>query len=190
MLMTPMTPKVMASPIAASSSTEPSDRPYQAFCTIDHIARLLWIEAIALVAARATLGGTSLPQAGQQRHRFLVALRLDDGDGFELFDLGRVRLVEQDRRAGLGEGRLGGLVGFLGQRAVDDGKRALLMALEHRLRGRDPLGGIGRQQRQAAERGFHGAAQAVVEADGGRAVRQLVDGGAGGGIDDLAVGCR
>ena len=62
------------------------------------------------------------------------------------------------------------------------------MALEHRLRGRDPLGGIGRQQRQAAERGLHGAAQAVVEADGGRAIRQLVDGGAGGGIDDLAVG--
>ena len=33
MLMTPMTPNVMASPIAASSSTEPSDRPYQMFWT-------------------------------------------------------------------------------------------------------------------------------------------------------------
>ena len=61
MLMTPITPKVMASPIAASSSTEPSDRPYQAFCTIDHIARLLWIEAIAPAAACATSGGWSLP---------------------------------------------------------------------------------------------------------------------------------
>ena len=71
-----------------------------------------------------------------------------------------------------------------------DGKRALLVALEHRLRGRDALGGIGRQQRQAAERGLHGAAQAVVEADGGGTVGQLVDGGAGGGIDDLAVGAR
>ena len=70
------------------------------------------------------------------------------------------------------------------------GKRALVVALEHRLRGRDALGGIGRQQRQAAERGLHGAAQAVVEADGGRAVRQLVDRGAGRGIDDLAVGSR
>jgi hypothetical protein len=117
------------------------------------------------------LGGTSLPRPGQQRHRFLVALRLDDGDGFQLFDLGRVRLVEQDRRAGLGEGRLGSLVGFLGERAVDDGKRALLMALEHRLRGRDALGGIGRRQRQAAERRLHGAAQAVVEADGSAAIR-------------------
>ena len=40
MLMTPITPKVMARPIAASSRTEPSDSPYQAFCTIDHSARL------------------------------------------------------------------------------------------------------------------------------------------------------
>ena len=31
MLMTPMTPKVMARPIAASSSTEPSEMPYQMF---------------------------------------------------------------------------------------------------------------------------------------------------------------
>ena len=38
MLMTPITPKVMASPIAASSSTEPSDSPYQAFCTVAQTA--------------------------------------------------------------------------------------------------------------------------------------------------------
>ena len=52
-LMTPMTPKVMASPMAASSRTEPSDRPYQAFCTVDQSARLLWIADVALAAARA-----------------------------------------------------------------------------------------------------------------------------------------
>ena len=33
MLMMPITPKVMARPMAASSRTEPSDSPYQAFCT-------------------------------------------------------------------------------------------------------------------------------------------------------------
>ena len=38
MLMTPMTPKVMARPMAASSSTEPSESPYQAFCTVFHSA--------------------------------------------------------------------------------------------------------------------------------------------------------
>src|SRR5262245_49364093 len=62
MLITPITPKVMASPMAASSSTEPSERPYQAFCTIDHIARLLWIEEIAPVTAFATSGGWSAPR--------------------------------------------------------------------------------------------------------------------------------
>ena len=59
MLMTPITPKVMARPMAASSSTEPSDSPYQAFCTIDHSARLLWMADVALAAARAIAGGWS-----------------------------------------------------------------------------------------------------------------------------------
>ena len=43
MLMTPITPKVMARPIAASSNTEPSDSPYQAFCTVFQIAKVRWI---------------------------------------------------------------------------------------------------------------------------------------------------
>ena len=38
--MTPITPKVMASPIAASSSTEPSESPYHAFCTVAQTAVL------------------------------------------------------------------------------------------------------------------------------------------------------
>jgi len=62
------------------------------------------------------------------------------------------------------------------------------VGLEDRLRRRDALDGVGRQQGQAAERGLDGPAQAVVEADGGGVVRQLVDGSAGGGIDDLAIG--
>ena len=57
MLMTPITPKVMASPIAASSSTEPSESPYQAFCSAVHMARLFSIEAMASVAAFLTAGG-------------------------------------------------------------------------------------------------------------------------------------
>ncbi len=57
MLMTPMTPNVIASPMAASSSTEPSERPYQVFCSALQIARLLWIDAIASAAACRTDGG-------------------------------------------------------------------------------------------------------------------------------------
>ena len=68
------------------------------------------------------------------------------------------------------------------------GKRRLVMRLENALRGRDPLGGIGRGQRQAAERRLDGAAQAVVEPDHGGIVGQFVDRSAGRGIDDLAVG--
>ncbi len=56
MLMTPITPKVMARPMAASSSTEPSESPYQAFCAAVQIARPLWIEAMASVAAFFTAG--------------------------------------------------------------------------------------------------------------------------------------
>ena len=154
MLMTPITPKVMARPIAASSSTEPSDRPYQAFCTSDHSARLLWIADVALAAARATAGGWSAGQAGQQRQRFLIAARLDGGDGFELLGVGGVFLEQQDRRARLGECQLRGLVGFLLQRAVDRRQHGLVMGLEDRLRGLDPLDGIRRQQGQTAERGL------------------------------------
>ncbi len=41
MLMTPITPKVMARPMAASSSTEPSEMPYQTFCAMPQ-ARWVW----------------------------------------------------------------------------------------------------------------------------------------------------
>ena len=55
MLMMPITPKVMARPMAASSSTEPSDRPYQTFCSACHIASCVLIALIALLAAARTL---------------------------------------------------------------------------------------------------------------------------------------
>ncbi len=66
MLMTPITPKVMARPIAASSSTEPSESPYQAFCTAVHIARLFWIAAMASGAAFFTAGGVLGRQPAEQ----------------------------------------------------------------------------------------------------------------------------
>ena len=61
MLMTPITPKVMASPMAASSRTEPSESPYQAFCSAVQMRKVLWIEAMAsaaaFVTAREAVGG-------------------------------------------------------------------------------------------------------------------------------------
>ena len=44
----------MARPIAASSSTEPSEMPYQTFCTAPHIARRWSILAISCLAAALT----------------------------------------------------------------------------------------------------------------------------------------
>ena len=54
MLITPMVPKVMASPIAASSSTEPSEMPYQTFCATSQAAIVWRIASAPAVAASLT----------------------------------------------------------------------------------------------------------------------------------------
>src|SRR5580658_9362128 len=64
MLMTPMTPKVMASPIAASSRTEPRLTPWKMLAAIS-IARLRWAitrsasAAAALISAASAVSATS-----------------------------------------------------------------------------------------------------------------------------------
>ena len=60
MLITPMVPKVMASPIAASSSTEPSEMPYQTFCAASQAASDWRTEAAAVVAAALISGSDAL----------------------------------------------------------------------------------------------------------------------------------
>src|SRR5262249_11956846 len=133
---------------------------------------------------RRLVGG----QAGEQRHGFLVAAGLDDGDGIELVGLRRVRLEQQDRRAGLGQRSRGGLFCFLCQRLFDNRQRRRVMHIENRLRGGDPRGGIGRHQRQIAERSIDGAAHAVVGSYLGGTIGQLVNGGSRGRVNDLVVG--
>ena len=59
MLMTPITPNVIARPIAASSNTEPSETPCQAFCAASHKASCCRIAVAAAVAARRMFGGAS-----------------------------------------------------------------------------------------------------------------------------------
>jgi hypothetical protein len=54
MLMTPMTPKVMARPIAANSRTDDADSPYQRFCATPHKAKRVRIELEADSAALFT----------------------------------------------------------------------------------------------------------------------------------------
>ncbi len=187
MLMTPITPKVMARPIAASSSTEPSEMPYQAFCAVDQMASVLCTEAIAACAVCATSGEGSLATLFKQRQRVLVAAVADDGDRFDAACLRRIGLAEQDGRLGFGEGALDGGVGFLRQRALDDRQRIGVARLEHGLRRLQPPCGIGREQRQSADGGFDRTPQAVVEADGAEIGERRCDGFAGRCIGDLAV---
>ena len=170
MLMTPITPKVMARPMAASSSTEPSDRPYQAFCTIDHSARLRWMAAVAFAAALAIAAGWSpvSPVSSASASWSPRALMVAMASSFSASVASGLN-SRMAARASV-KASLARLDGFLLQRLVDQRQHGFVVRLEHRLRGLDPLGGIGRQQRQAAERGLDGAAQAVVEAHGGGAV--------------------
>ena len=67
MLMTPMTPKVIASPIAARSRTDDAERPYQRFCATLHIARRVWIALKADAAALFTAGSVAFCASASMR---------------------------------------------------------------------------------------------------------------------------
>ena len=60
MLMTPMTPKVIASPVAASTSTEPRLSPKKSVSTPEYMLRVESILCTAAVAAARTAGSLSL----------------------------------------------------------------------------------------------------------------------------------
>ena len=96
MLMTPMTPKVMARPMAASSRTEPSESPYQTFWTLSHIARLALDRADRVLRGALDAVGRAGRQARQQRQRLLVAALAHDADRFDLFGFAGVRLEQDD----------------------------------------------------------------------------------------------
>src|ERR1700692_1893484 len=84
MLMTPITPNVMASPMAASSSTEPSESPYHTFCAVDHSASSCSIAATAAARRTRNRGWRIGRQAGEETYSVLVAAGTDDGHGVEL----------------------------------------------------------------------------------------------------------
>ncbi len=65
MLMTPITPNVMARPMAARRSTEPSEMPYQTFCPTLQMARdwLIW----AIPASRMTSWASLAPPRAELR---------------------------------------------------------------------------------------------------------------------------
>ncbi len=164
MLMTPMTPKVMARPIAASSSTEPSEMPYQMFWPADQTASELLMRGDRLgrgVLQRA-FGGRL--ERGQQRQRLAVAAAAEHVDRRELVGFGEIG-DQHGRGARLLEPRLDLGVGLLGDRRIQRGDRRRIGIAEHVFGRGKPHGRIGRAERQRAQHVADDAAQPVVDLD-------------------------
>ena len=100
MLMTPMTPKVMARPIAASSRTEPSESPYQTFWTLFHIVRLVWIAPIASCAVRLTPSGVPAGRLDSNASASWSPRWRMHADRFDLLGFAGVRLEQDDGGVG------------------------------------------------------------------------------------------
>ena len=92
MLMTPMTPKVMARPMAASSSTEPSESPYQRFCTRVPQRQTVLDLGAGRARGRVHVGRQVGRQPVEQAERILVAAVADDGDRRDLVGRARIRV--------------------------------------------------------------------------------------------------
>ena len=98
MLMTPITPKVMARPMAASSSTEPSDRPYQRFWATPHSASSPLMTVIALSAAACTASGASGGKLVSKASASWSPRSRMTADGLDLVGLAGAGHGENDRR--------------------------------------------------------------------------------------------
>ena len=128
MLMTPMTPKVMARPMAASSSTEPSDRPYQKFCATLPDGEVA-VDGGDGLGDGALDGGRLVGRhAGQQAARVLVAAVADGDDGRHLVGLAGVGLGEDDGGARLLQRLLHARVALLGERRIERRQRVGVLA--------------------------------------------------------------
>src|SRR5262249_15528563 len=133
MLITPITPKVMASPMAASSSTEPSEMPYQAFCTASQTASRFLMAPIS--SARRDRRGNVGRQAGQETKGVLVTALADPVDGGELVVFAAFIAREDDRGARFGQRALHASILLLRQRRFDGRQRVGLPRFEYGLRG-------------------------------------------------------
>ena len=119
MLMTPITPKVMARPMAASSSTEPSEMPYQRFCATSQTASVLRNRVDAGLDHRLQLVGRTGEGVDQHGLRGAVAVADDGGHGSALF-FGRRVGLEHDDGVGQFHRVLDLRVGFGRERLVEE----------------------------------------------------------------------
>ena len=171
MLMTPMTPKVTARPSAASSSTEPRERPWNSVSA----ARRNGEAAVDGGDGGVDLGGEAgVGGAGFEQQR----ARVRAGGGAERGDGGALRVLVGGDQAGGGERQLHLRADarhlLARERRFQQRHVRGVAAAEHRFGGGQALGRIGRDELQAAERAAERDADAVVErtgsAPGGAAV--------------------
>ena len=166
MLMTPMTPKVMARPMAASSRTEPSEMPYQMFCPADQSARDALIVEIAADAACFSGPSALASKAVSNDSASRLPLRGDEIDGRELVGLRKIG-NQHRRKRGPVRGGLDARHLLLGDGRVEAAMEFGIRRLEHGLGGGDARRRVLRAKRQRAQRIADDAAQRVVDLDFG-----------------------
>jgi len=128
-------------------------------------------------------------QSLQQADRILVAAGADHRDGGELVGFLGIVGVEDDRGARLVEHALDAGIGFLLERGLDRRQHIGFARLEHRLGGFQALGGVGRHQGEATQRGVDRSPDPVVDAHGVDIGRPAVgDRRARRGVEQLAGG--
>ena len=196
--MTPMTPKVIARPIAASSNTEPSERPYQAFCSALQNARLSRILPPAELCGLAHGGRKVSRQAVDEPERVLVAAVADHGNGGDLVLGARLGRIKDGGGAGLVKGFFDARVRLFLERLVDIGQGTRIARLEDRLGGVEAPAGLLGHQSERAECGIEHSAHTIVEPHffdiGGRGRDRCAAGGVGQlfgfVLDEDALGIR
>ena len=189
MLMTPITPNVMARPMAASSSTEPSDRPYQAFCSACHRFSVKPMEEAAAAAAALTAGDAS----GAAAARFTSLSASPSPRAFRVAMAASRSASEPAPEVatmaarGLEQRGLDGRVALPGERRVHGGDGLGIGRVEGRVGGGQALRTVRRQQVEAADRGGDLRPDGVVEADLLQAALHHALGlGTGGGVVERA----
>ena len=185
MLMTPMTPKVMARPIAASRRTDEAESPYQRSCAAPHRASRVWIEERAdWRRAPDVRVGRLLQHLVDQALRVAVAARLQRLDRAEAILLRTAVGRRDDRSHGEPESVGDARIALLGELGLQRRQRLGVPALEHVPGRREALLGIGVGERQRTDRAFDFVADGVVDA-------HLPEGvGAGDGFAGLRVDDR
>jgi hypothetical protein len=186
MLMTPMTPKVIARPTGGEQQHRAEGQAVPDILPgFPHGERPADADGGALggfAHARGCIGG----QRSQHGQRVLVAAALDNADGGDAVGLGGLRIGDQDGGAGLLHQLFDPRIALLRDGGFERRQRRPVARLEHGLGGADAARGVGVQQGERADRRRDGAPDIVVETHGtGRA--DIGGGLAGGGGNERAV---